>query len=475
MHRRESARGRIATAAVAVSAVSAVSAVALTGLAATPANAAVSPGTLELISRSADAAAPTGESRAPSLTPNGRYVVFQSTARNLTSPGDQRDDWDVFVRDTRTGVTKKVSTSMTGRESDGNSLSPAITPNGRYVVFLSSSSDLVTGDEPRVSYEVFVKDLKTGKVTRIHDTERGPTEYGSETEPSISDDGKVVAFTSSRADLVPNDTNLQSDVFVWRAATKKITRVSVSSSGGQGGVSGSYAAYTGSHQPQISGDGKTVVFRSGADNLVKGDTNGISDIFVHTLKTKKTKRISVGPKSQQATGGIPSSRDGSGAPTISADGKIIAYSGFALRGIVKGDTSTTRQVYVHNRTTGKTRLVAPALADTSTGEPAISANGRFLGFVSDRADLVAGDAGRDSDVFVKDLKTGKFGRVSVGLDAQEPNGATGVWGIAVGNGGRTAFSTRATNLVSDKVSGGVYQVFLKGFAKDFWKKQAVRP
>lgn len=449
-----------------------MSAVGVTGLLAIPAQAAASNGKTELVSKTADQTAATGDSQYPSVTPDGRYVAFESQATNLTSPPDANVSSNVFVRDTKTGKTVKVSTGLNGAEANGFSADPDITPDGRYVAFESSASNLVKGDVPSLSVEIFVKDLKTGRTTRLS-KQQGPQEYSGEYEPSISADGSTVAFASGRADLVKNDTNDSTDVFVWKRSTQKIIRVSVSSSGGQGGT-GHSVAYSGSENAQITANGKAVVFQSGDDNLVKGDSNNLSDIFAHSLTTGRTTRLSVGPKGQQATGGIPSFRQGPNTPAISSDGQFVVYSGFSLKGLVKANTGTAKQIFVLNRATGTTTLAVRTLAGKVATDNLLSAtispDGRFVAFDSSSSDLVSGDTNKRDDVFVRDLRKKRTVRASVGLKGQEANNLSGGPQIVLASGGKAViFDSEATNLVTDPVSGR-NSLFLYRFTKNFWTR-----
>lgn len=194
---------------------------------------AASTGTTELLSKSPTGEAADAQSSSPSITPDGRYVAFASRAKNLTSTPNSDFATDVFVRDTRTGVTKQISVGVNGAESNGDSFSPDITPDGRYVTFTSGANDLVTDDQDPDTWvqEVFLADLRTGRITRIFSGTHGEPNYGDDYRPTISDDGSTIAFDSSQPDLVPGDTNQVRDVFVWKRSSGKITRVSVSSSG----------------------------------------------------------------------------------------------------------------------------------------------------------------------------------------------------------------------------------------------------
>lgn len=432
--------------------VGAISAVAFSGLAVTAAYAAPAGNDTELLTAPAAGGASTGAAFTSVITPDGRYVAFSSNARDLVAGTTDTDDIvDVFVRDTRTGVTKKVSTGIGGAQGDGNSQEPDITPDARYVVFTSFATNL-TEDAPEPGYvATYLKDLRTGTTTKIFTGERPPEDNRLDFDPSVSSDGSTVAFTSTSSALVPGDTNDQTDVFVWKRATQAITRVSISSGGDQA-VGGE------SKDSQISGDGKTVVFRSGAANLVAGDTNEISDVFTHSLTSHRTTRISVGPQGQQATGGDVANHDGAGNPSISENGKVIAYEGNSLKGIVARDTGSTRQVYVYDQATGRTKLAAHTrnggVAGPYNAEPVVSADGKYVVFSSDSNRIVNGDAGKDFDVFLREVAGNRIVRVTQGLNGEEPNAPATMWGSSVSNGGRSVtFTSTATNLVDNPVSG----------------------
>ncbi len=182
--------------------------------------------------------------------------------------------------------------------------------------------------------------------------------------PAMSADGSAIAFVSQASDLVSGDTNAVTDVFVRRLSPASTIRVSVAGDGTE--------ANGPSHNclPSLSADGRYVAFGSSASNLVAGDTNAVSDIFVHDLQTGATTRVSPMPDGTQASRGCS-------CPSISADGRYVAFD-TALNPL----TSTTR-VYLHDRTSGRTVVLpVPADASTLTRRPAISADGRFVAFMS---------------------------------------------------------------------------------------------
>ena len=190
------------------------------------------------------------------------------------------------------GETTRVSVSSVGGQGDFFSGSPlGISANGRYVAFSSTASNLVANDT-NGNYDVFVHDGYTKNTTRVSVGTGGIQANGWSNHVSISADGRYLAFASNADNLVVGDTNNASDVFVYDIQTKQTKRVSVNSNGMQGN------SYSG--MPSLSADGRFVAFESSAHNLVVGDTNLDSDIFVHDRLTKQTTRISVDSNGVQA-------------------------------------------------------------------------------------------------------------------------------------------------------------------------------
>lgn len=195
-----------------------------------------------------------------------------------------------------------------GVQGNGSSGAPDVSAAGRYVAFTSVASNLVSGDTNGVA-DIFVRDTAYSKTKRISVGVKGQAN-GASIDPSISDDGKFVVFTSVASNLVPNDTNGKADIFRVEVATGAIVRVNVTNSGAQ--------AVGASKRGRISGNGKSVVFISAAKNLVSGDTNSVQDVFVRDLVSKKTTRISLNPSGAQLS-------VGSYWPSISQDGRTVGF------------------------------------------------------------------------------------------------------------------------------------------------------
>ncbi|MDO8615493.1 MAG: signal peptidase I [Dehalococcoidia bacterium] len=200
--------------------------------------------------------------------------------------------------------------------------------------------------------------------------------------------------------------------------------------------------------PAISADGRFVAFASDASNLVAGDSNRQSDVFVHDRQTGATERVSVDSSGNQANGG-------SSEPAVSADGRYVAFVS-AASNLVAGDSNSQSDVFVRDRQTGVTER-ASVDSDGSQGNggseaPAISGDGRFIAFVSAASNLVPGDSSGQSDVFVRDRQTGATERVSVDSAGNQANGSSDTPAIS-GDGRFIAFVSAASNLIPGDTKG----------------------
>jgi len=324
-----------------------------------------------------------GWSTSPAISADGRYVAFHSHASNLVAgdtnnfcdfnhDGNLDNCPDVFVHDRQTGTTELASVDSGGNQDDNGSDYPAISADGRYVVFVSAATNLVPGDTNGKA-DVFVRDRQTGVTERVSvdssgNEANGPS--GFSYSPAISADGRYVAFASAATNLVPGDTNDWIDIFVHDRQTGVTERVSVDSSGNQGNGCSCKGMFD--HTSAISADGRYVAFTSFASNLVPGDTNGGEDVFVHDRQTKVTELVRVSVDSSGNEGG-------GWGPAISADGRYVAFASFASN-LVPGDTNGTADVFVHDR--GGAGAPTPPPTPTPTPTPTSPATPKLelLGF-----------------------------------------------------------------------------------------------
>ncbi len=357
-------------------------------------------GVTERVSVGSSGAQANNYSWTPSLSEDGRYVAFSSHASNLVA-GDTNGKQDIFVRDRQTGITEIISVSSSGVSGNNASIFPSISSDGRYVVFVSSATNLVPGDTNGY-YDVFVRDRQTGITERVSISGSGVQgnnhSNNAYVPPSISGDGRYVAFFSSASNLVPDDTNGYSDVFVRDRQTGTTEIASLSGSGIQGNNQSTYAS--------ISDDGRYVAFESYATNLHSPDTNSWTDIFVRDRQTGVTELIS------RSTSGVQGNT-ASYYPTISKDGHHVIFSSLSTN-LVPGDTNNTVDMFVRDRQAGTTRRLSLSkngaqANDTSYSDfsAAISRDGRRAAFSSQATNLVSGDTnGVDvEDVFIVDSQT----------------------------------------------------------------------
>ena len=281
-----------------------------------------------------DAAMPRLES---TLSGDGRFLAFRSRSQlqNVWPESlrpiddDQNIAHDVFVLDLETEPTppiERVSRLSTGDELDADSRSPALSHAGRFVAFMTYSDLLVNDANNRP--DIVVKDRQSGALEVISVNPGDSTGNGGSFNPALSADANIVVFRSEASDLVPNDSNGRWDIFVRDRSTGTTTRVSVASDGSQ--------ANHHSMEASVSADGRFVVFRSLASNLVADDTNNRADIFVHDRDSGQTTIVSRPPGGQA---------DGHSAnPVISGDGQWIAFESDATN-LVEGDTNQVRDIF----------------------------------------------------------------------------------------------------------------------------------
>lgn len=367
---------------------------------------------------------------------HGRYVAFDSDLPNLVE-GDGNGMFDVFVHDRKKGTTTRVSLRTGGAEPlSGDSFAPAISANGRFVAFWSAANDLVEDDNNQRD-DIFLHDRKKGTTRLVSVSSSGEEASDRSNSPAISANGRFIAFESDAKNLVPDDTNNVGDVFVHDRKTGQTTRVSVDSDGVQ--------ANGMSFSASVSKDGRFIAFESAATNLVPGDTNGRTDVFVHDRKTGATERISVDSDESQATGGD------SGSPSISDDGRFVAFSSRATN-LVAGDSNGKADIFLRDRKKGITARVSVdstgAQANGDSSDSAISGDGRYIAFETAASNLFASDTNGQADIAIHDRKKHTTTAVSVSTGGTLANSFSYYPSIS-GDGRSVAFASNASNLVEN--------------------------
>ncbi len=373
-----------------------------------------------------------------STSSTGSFVAFESDASNLVA-SDTNGCRDVFIYERAKGELSRVSVSSAGAEANQNSSYPVVSADGRYVAFHSSASNLVAGDT-NAGLDVFLRDRGTAVTERLSVSSTATQANGDSVWPAMSADGRYAAFLSAATNLVSGDTNGRRDVFV-RDRLKAVTeRVSVSSSGAQGNDA--------CDLPDISADGRQVVFPSLATNLVAGDSNGHQDVFVRDRLKGVTQLVSV------SSAGVQANAD-SFRPVISADGRYVAFSSAATN-LTAGNPKRLHHVFVHDLVTGATTLASGgwnrAVANDSSYEPAISGDGHYVVFYTFATNLMGGDTNSVVDLVVHDRTTGVSEPASVAADGTAANRHSFRPAICA-DGRLITFSSSATNLVAGDTNG----------------------
>lgn len=379
-----------------------------------------------------------GPSSWPSISSDGRYVAFSSTATNLVA-GDTNLSSDIFVQDRSTGTNSRASVNSSGVQANSWSDRPSISADGRYISFYSLASNLVAGDT-NGSLDVFVRDLANGTTTRASVNSSGAQATGSSDYSAISDDGRYVAFYSSAANLVVGDTNASADIFVRDLVGATTTRASVSSSGTQ---SNGY-----SDEPAISADGRYITFFSSASNLASGDTNAVSDIFIRDQSTGTTSIVSV------TSSGLPANSSSS-VSAVSSDGRYVAFDSYATN-FDTFDRNGSVDVYLRDVVGGTTTWASAGSNGPTNGgssRPSISNDGRYVGFSSSSA-LNWNDTNATSDVYEFDRLGCTFCAARLSFDDMhgQANGASYNPSMS-GDGFHVAYASDASNLVELDANG----------------------
>jgi Tol biopolymer transport system component len=346
----------------------------------------------------------------PSMSDDGRYIAFDSFASNLV-PGDLNRKGDVFLYDRETKKTVRVSNGIGGKLSDGHSGFASVSGDGRFVGFESLSTNLVPNQQDYNS-DVFLWNRETGQTEWINRPMIGQVSAnGSSGDAAVSRDGRFVAFASSAGNLVPGDTNKRDDVYVRDRLYGTLTRVSLSNinqEANEGSDSpsisddGRYIAFESKSSNLLSMDllqlDHAKLIPSGETNPQSaGDTNFVQDVFVHDMQTGVTELVSIADDGSQGN-------EASYGASISGDGMRIAYTSSASN-LVPGDTHKKREVFLRDRAAHTTERVCVASAgqegNNLSSSPALTGDGRYVAFVSDASNLIPRDQNHEGDIFLR--------------------------------------------------------------------------
>jgi Tol biopolymer transport system component len=389
----------------------------------------------------------SGDSGSAIISADGRFVLFASTAENLvpmtnTTPrsGLAPQYLNVFLRDRTGGTTALVSVNPAGCAGNGNSLPAGISTNGRFALFESVAGDLVANDTNNAS-DVFVRDMISGTTTLVSVKAGGGSGNGESRSPVMTADGRYVAFVSTATNLVAGDTNGIADVFVRDMQTGATTLASV---GAQS--RGAEVPYSSSESPEITPDGRFVALYSTATNLVPG-VSSAGEIYVRDCQAGTTTWASTN------AGGIFLSAVGSTNSIccnhrLSDDGRYVAFEactnqvdGFDARGVVlRHDLQTGVTDVVH------TNGHVPLLSFEDVHDLNLTPDGRFIAYV-------ANVNSNTTAVYLWDAQTGTNVLVSCNLAGAVTTNAVANWPAVDAAGRYVVFSSTATDLTTNAVAG----------------------
>jgi len=369
------------------------------------------------------------------ISSTGQFVAFATDADNLDG-ADNNGFRDIYIRNMKTGSTKIVSRSSKGTRTNGDSFRPSISAGGRYIAFDSDADFLIDGKKI-AGRQVYLRDRKTGKTTLISVNSAEQVANNQSTSPRLSADGRFVVFNSHGSNLNPKSAAGGSHIYLRDRAQGKTWLISKNNQGKagiQGGVPG------GSSEPDISPDGKRIVYSSVADNLVKADDNGRQQIYLFNRDTGKTSLISKNKNGKAGMGGD------SGRASVSTKANVIVFHSGAGN-LVWPDKNGKSDIF--RRAKGKLSIVSRnwkgQRANGESAYPDVTPNGRYLVFYSYARNMVkAGANGTDAQIYMRDLQTGKV--VVVSKTKSKGNGTTWISKISA-NGKYVIMESAATNLV----------------------------
>ena len=408
-----------------------------------------SPGPIMLVSVNSSGVAGSNDSEEATVSRDGRYVAFVSTATNLVTD-DTNGDYDIFLHDVQTGITSRVSVSTAGSQGGGPpgstaSFYPDISYDGRFVAFEGEPVDFVP-DDTNDSYDIFLRDTLTPLTTRVSVSTAGSEGDSDSYRPAISGDGRYVAFHSASENLVPGGPMGIQQVFLRDTQSFITSMVSVSSAGTPGDSISNY--------PDISSDGRYVVFESSGTNLVPGVSNVYKDIYLHDTQTEMTSKVSVSTAGSEANANCSE-------PAISGNGRYVVFNSGASN-LVPGDDNAQTDVFLHDVQTEITSRVSVSTGGTQAGSgcwyPDVSEDGRYVVWESNSDNLVSDDNNNATDIFVRDTQTNTTSRISVNAAGEEGNGDSYYPAISA-DGRYVVFDSDADNLVTGTIPAGARQIY----------------
>jgi Tol biopolymer transport system component len=281
-----------------------------------------------------------GHSFDPSINGDGRYVVFESNKALIENKNVNHND--IYIHDRLTGTTELISYALNQTYGNESSFHPAVSADGRFVAFASRASNLINGDHNEWE-DIFVRDLNNRVTERISISTNGVESDDSSFYPTISGDGRYVAYESYATNLIDGKpvTSDASYIYLYDRSSEETIRIEVDGEPVK------------ASSPQLSANGEFLVFSSYSSQIVPGDENNDSDIFLYHIESGEFERVSL------TSSGIESNGRSS-YPTISADGNYISFTSDASD-LAEGTEAYKERIYLRNRLTGTTEHVTVGL------------------------------------------------------------------------------------------------------------------
>ncbi|MFO7664488.1 MAG: carbohydrate binding domain-containing protein [Chloroflexota bacterium] len=415
---------------------------------------AISDATLEIVSKSSTGVLGNGPSRNPSISADGHYVAFESSANNLVS-NDTNGVSDIFVHDRQTGQTTRVSLTHNGDQANGDSTEAAISGDGRFVSYSSRATNLVanpvlppeidcgdtSGHERNPSIQVYLYDRQTGAVIQASVNNQGVSANCRSWISDISGDGTYIVYGSHATNLVdPPKNNKKRDTYIYNRLTGEVRYANLTPLGTRPNEGAGLVA--------ISSDGRFVTFNSRSTLFDPIDDSKAFDVILLDQQTSQTTLVSL-----NETGGV--GQYDSQYSDVSTYGKFVVYQSDSQ--LTSDDRNSVRDIYLRDVANNRTILItSPNSGQQANGSSRfgkLSGDGRYVTFISSANNLVANDTNGTEDLFVRDMTNGQISRLSVTLDGVQSNGnVNGTHAIST-NGAFVAFSSSANTLVTGDKNG----------------------
>lgn len=375
----------------------------------------------------------------PAISGDGRLVVFTSWATNLV-PGEAEAAPAVYLRDVEAGETVAICHGAGGEPCDGESSQPAISADGRYVAFISKAPNLSPNGAPAHS-QAFVLDRATGEMLRISESPDGHAGDGDTSHPELSADGRFTVFLSAATNLVPAvPANNRANVFLHDRTTGQITWI----------TPGVDALGADCRNPAIAGNGAIITFAATTDNLTEGDSNGLADVFLHDVPSGTTQRLSLGPAGADANGA-----SGLSGVALSADGRFVVYDS-AANNLGAIDSNGFADIFLHDRDSGGTRRVSVTADGTEANGPSetptISADGTYVFFASAAVNLSGVSSIQSWTIYAHEVATGRLAVATPPLVSALSNDIA-TRPTASLDGRFVAFESTSAEMVDDDANG----------------------